>query len=174
MCLMLKTIGVFLVVAGAGGCGWVLARSAGKRIEILQELLQALILLHGDIAYSVGDMSENMERLSCRTEYFSAFFQEISERLSQKRGQSLYHIWREELKQLSCRQLLHREDMEFLKEIGQNLGNLDRQTQLNTLQVMRERLQQNIDAARQEYRSQAKLFRVVGLTVGIFTAVLLV
>ena len=32
---MLKTIGVFLVVAGAGGCGWVLARSAGKRIEIL-------------------------------------------------------------------------------------------------------------------------------------------
>lgn len=173
MCMMVKILGVILVVAGSSGCGWYLAYGARLRIDILQEILQAILFLYGDIEYAGGDMSENMDRLAGRTTYFSPFFYKVSERLEQRMGQSLYQIWKEELKKLPCKGRLQKEDLAFLEELGKNLGNLDRTTQLHTLQVMRGRLEQSIDGAREEYRNRAKLFRVVGITVGVFTAVLL-
>lgn len=171
--MLLKLLGGVLVVAGSGGCGWYMAYRARQRIEILQELLQAMLMLHGDIEYAAGDMSENMERLAQRTDFFSDFFSRVSRRLNERLGQSLYQIWNEELRTVPCRTRLCREDVAFLKGLGKNLGNLDRQTQLQTLHVMRDRLEGSIATAREEYQSRAKLFRVVGITVGVFTMVLL-
>lgn len=173
MGMVLKMVGGFLVVAGSGGCGWYLAYAARQRIDILRELLQAIVILYGDVEYGVGDMAENMERLSRRTQYFSSFFRRVSKHLDEKTGQSLYQIWGEEMETISCRTRLWREDMALLEELGKNLGNLDRQTQLHTLHVLRERLEHNISLAVVDYRSRARLFRVVGITVGVFTVVLL-
>lgn len=173
MCMMQKMLGAILVLAGSGGCGWYLAYAARRRIEILQELLQAIFILYGDIEYAAGDMSENMGRIAQRTDAFSCFFQRIARRLHEKMGQSLYKIWKEEMCGIPCRTRLRREDIAFLEELGKNLGNLDRQTQLHTLQMMEGRLEKSILVAREEYANRAKLFRVVGITVGVFTTVLL-
>ena len=173
MFIVLKMLGAVLVVAGGGGCGWYLAYGARQRISILQELQQAILILYGDIEYAAGDLAENMERLAGRTEFFSVFFMKVSGRLGEKMGQSLCRIWKEELWALPCRTRLQKEDMDFLEELGRHLGNLDRNTQLHTLQVMQGRLEQAVEQAREEYGNRAKLFRVVGVTVGVFTAVLL-
>ena len=54
-----------------------------------------------------------------------------------------------------------------------HLGTLDRQTQLQTLHVLQDRLGRSIQDAEKEYQSQAKVYRLVGITGGIFTAILL-
>lgn len=173
MCMIQKVLGSVLVVLGSSGCGWYLAYAARQRIEILQELLQAIFILYGDIEYAAGDMSENMEGIARRTDVFSVFFKKIAGRLHDKKGQSLYNIWKEEMQGIPYRTRLRREDIAFLEELGKNLGNLDRKTQLHTLQMMEGRLEKSILAAREEYADKAKLFRVVGITVGVFTTVLL-
>lgn len=173
MQILLKLLGVVLVVSGSGCCGWYMAYGARMRIRILQELQQALLVLYGEIEYAAGDMAENMEKLGERMEYFSDFFCNISKRLNQRTGYSLYQIWKEEMKTLSCRAKLEPEDITLLEELGRNLGNLDRQTQLHTLQVLNGRLQGVLQAAKEQYGNQAKVYRVLGITVGVFTAVLL-
>lgn len=174
MAVMGKIIGILLVMVGSGGCGWYFAFRAKMRIDILQDLLQAMILLYGDIEYSGDDMYENMDRLSDRSEYFSDFFQQVALRLRAKTGQSLYQIWKEELGRSWVRERLQREDVRLLEELGKNLGRLDRKTQLHSLQMWRKRLEGNLSIAREEYGNKAKLFRVLGITVGAFLAVLLV
>lgn len=174
MAVMSKIVGILLVMVGCVGCGWYLAFRARLRIDILQDLLQAMILLYGDIEYSGDDISENMDRLSARSEYFSDFFHRIALRLQKKTGHSLYQIWREELRGSPIKEKLHREDMRLLEELGKNLGRLDRRTQLHTLQMWRTRLEGNLSAAREEYGSKAKLCHVLGITVGAFLVVLLV
>lgn len=170
---VIKLLGAFLVIGGGACCGWYAAYMAKVRIMILQEMQQSLLILYGEIEYAAGDMAENMEKLGYRMEYFSRFFHTISERLNQRMGQSLYQIWEEELQQLSCKAKIKESDMEFLDELGKNLGNLDRQTQLNTLQILSGRLDGQIRSAKEEYEKRAKVYRVIGITVGVFTAVLL-
>lgn len=171
--IIVKITGVLFVLAGGIGGGWHFAARKKQRIDVLQELEQALLLLYGDIDYAAGDMVETLEGLAGKTKYFSSFFHGVSCRLDRKCGQPLWKMWQEEMERSSAKNLLAPGDCELWKELGLHLGALDRQTQLHTLKLLQERLQQRIREADQEYRSQARVCRVLGVTVGVFAIILL-
>lgn len=173
MGILVKMIGTILVIAGSGGCGWYLAYETKMRIRILQELQQGLVVLQGEMEYAGDDMEEILEGVSKKSVYFTEFFRSISKRLHRKENRSLFAIWQEEIQRLSCRKKMKEEDLFFLEELGKNLGNLDRQTQLHTLELLSGRLEKQITYAREEYQNKAKVYRVLGVTVGVFATVLL-
>lgn len=173
MYIFMKIMGSVLVLGGCGCCGWYLAYLARKRIEILQELQQAMLIIAGEIAYAAEDMEQILWQTGNRMEYFSTFFMEISRGLHQREGQSLYQIWSQKMEKENFWKWLKEEDLLFLEELGRNLGNLDRQTQLHTLQVMDSRLEERIKRARDEYGNRARVYRVVGIAAGTFVVVLL-
>ncbi len=173
MGILIKLIGMILVIAGSGSCGWYLANESKLRIRILQELQQGILVLYGEMEYAAEDMEEILKGVSRKSYFFSEFFYKVSQKLYRKESRTLYEIWQEEVQSLSCRKRLKEEDLLFLEEVGKNLGNLDRQTQLNTLKIMLQRLEKQIKDARAEYENRAKVYRVVGVTVGVFATVLL-
>lgn len=65
-------------------------------------------------------------------------------------------------------------NMELLRSIGENLGNMDRQTQLHTLEIFQTRLREILMQARQEYGEKAKVSGIVWITAGLFLALVLV
>ncbi len=151
MGIVAKLLGVILVITGCAGCGWYIANEARVRISILQELQQGILILQGEMEYAGDDLEEILSNLSRKSAYFSEFFSGISQKLCQKENKSLYVVWQEEVKESSLRKRLKEEDLLFLEELGKNLGNLDRQTQLHTLQVMLQRLDKQIKQAGEEY-----------------------
>ena len=150
--MILKMTGGAMVFAGGSGFGLWLAGKRKRRIEILRELAQVLILLYGEVEYAAVDMVEIFQKLSGKTCYFRGFFGNMYEGLLRAED---------------------REDVMLWREIGMHLGTLDRQTQLQTLHVLQDRLGRSIQDAETEYQSQAKVYRLVGITGGIFTAILL-
>ncbi len=173
MGILIKIMGMILVIAGSAGCGWYMANETKIRIRILQELQQGIVILQGEMEYAGDDMEEILEGLSKKCQYFSGFFHGVSQKLYQKESRTLYDIWQEEVQRFSFRKKLKEEDVLFLEEIGKNLGNLDRQTQLHTLKMMLQRLEKQIKDARADYENRAKVYRVIGVTVGVFATVLL-
>lgn len=173
MGILIKMIGTILVIAGSGGCGWYFANEAKVRVRILQELQQGILVLYGEMEYAGDDMEEILEGVSKKSVFFADFFENVSKRLKRKESRSLFAIWQEEMAGITCRKKLKEEDLNFLEELGKNLGNLDRQTQLHTLKLMSGRLEKQIAYAREEYQNKAKVYRVLGVTVGVFATVLL-
>lgn len=153
---------------------WSLAcRQTKRRIEILREFAQVLILLYGEVEYAAVDMVEIFQKLSEKTCYFRGFFGNMYEGLLRAEDVSLQELWENGITADKTAGMLDREDVMLWREIGMHLGTLDRQTQLQTLHVLQDRLGRSIQDAETEYQSQAKVYRLVGITGGIFTAILL-
>lgn len=171
--MILKILGGAMVFAGGSGFGLWLAGKRKRRIEILRELAQALILLYGEVEYAAVDMVEIFQKLSEKTCYFRGFFKNMFEGLARVEDVSLQELWENGIATDQTAGMLDKEDVRLWKEIGMHLGTLDRQTQLQTLHLLQDRLDKRIQDAEAEYQSQAKVYRLVGITGGVFTAILL-
>lgn len=167
-----KGLGGIFVILGCSGAGFYVAFRYATRIRILKELEQALHYIYGEISYSAPDMAEIMEHLSFRGGTFGEFFLNMRGRILSHQGLRFCEYWTEEMKDIPGLEHLTTTDCEFLQQLGENLGNMDRMTQLNTLQIFQERLSKIIQNAEQEYHGKAKVSVVIGMTIGIFLVIL--
>lgn len=171
---MLKLCGICLVISGCTGIGWYTVCRYASRLRILMELEKILHYLYGEIEYSCCDMIEILDKLMIRGGYFQKLWKELSIALQRYDGKCFSECWAEALgKQEEIQRNMTREDKEFLVEIGENLGNLDRNTQLHTLEIFQERVHEKIYQTRVEYRERAKVSMVVGITAGFFLTLVL-
>lgn len=129
--------------------------------------------MYGEIEYSGCDILELLDKLAEHHGYFEVFWRQMASCLGGYRGQGFAYYWRREIKEVDGIESLKHEDMELLLALGENIGNTDRQTQLHTLHIFQERLHGVLLQARQEYRDKAKVSMVVGVTAGLFLALLL-
>lgn len=93
--------------------------------------------------------------------------------LLQHRGAPFFSYWKSQMPQIQGYQHLTAEDRLLIEKIGGNLGNLDRQTQLDTLQLFQKRLAVIVGQASEEFHGKAKVSVVLGVTAGMFLAILL-
>lgn len=171
---MLKCVGFFLILMGCSGLGWYTVTRYTTRICILSEFEQVLQFLYGEIEYSGSDIIELMDKLALRSGYFKQFFGDMGEDLREYAGQGFFYYWQKRFKEIEGISSLKHEEVELFLAVGENIGNTDRQTQLHTLEIFQGRLQERLRQARADYREQAKVSIVVGVTAGLFLALLLI
>lgn len=171
---MLKAAGVILILFGCGGLGLHAISKHTARIRMLSELEQALQYLYGEIEYSACDMVELFDKLAMRQGYFGEFWGNMGNCLRSHDGQGFYYHWGKEIHKVGAIGYLKAGDRELLDSIGENLGNMDRQTQLHTLEIFQERLRGILIQARQEYGEKVKVSSVVWITTGLFLALALI
>lgn len=170
---MLKIVGGCLVLIGSAGVGWYMAGRSALRIRMLEELEGLLQQLYGEIEYAGCDMVELLRKLTQEARYFRKMWQSVADQLESRSAGRFQKIWQQELQQRELL-LLKQEEKILLAELGQTLGQVDRQTQLYTLELYQKRLAEILRHAREEYHGQAKVYRVVGITVGFFVVILLI
>jgi stage III sporulation protein AB len=171
--IFIKIMGAVFVLAGGCGTGWYFSAKKKRRIQVLQEFEQVLILLYGEIEYAGEDMVETLEGLVPKTVWFSSFFQEVAFYLRRKCGHTLWKTWERGIENSPLTEVLEPEDCSLWKEVGSHLGILGRQSQLRSIELSQKRLGRQLAKAQEEYSSQAKLFHVLGVTAGVFVVILL-
>lgn len=170
----MKIIGTILIITGCAMSGHYFARKYLTRIYILEELEQAIRFMYGEIEYSADDISEVFGRLLLNSSYLKGFWAVVRERLLARDGQDLSSIWKEAMESERVFSLLLDGDILLIGGLGKNIGSLDRQSQLGVLKLFERRLGSIIEEAKGEYRGQAKVCHVVGVTAGIFISILLI
>lgn len=170
---MIKFIGIVFIISGGMLTGHYFAEKSLMRIHILEELEQALQFMYGEIEYAAADITGIFAGLSERSRYCKDFWIYMYDRLSENEGGALYSIWEEGLYRSTWSKYLLYEDRLFMGETGKNIGNLDRQSQLHTLEIFKKRLNNIILAAKSEYKGKAKVCHAAGAAAGIFLSILL-
>ncbi len=169
---MLKILGICLVMAGSGGIGWYLSGKALRRIRLLEEWEGLLQLLYGEVDYAGYDLPDLIRRMIDQSHDTKQFWRRMDETLRQEDPGRICGIWQKELSHRDWT-VLQEQERRILGELGEILGQTDRQTQLHAIQLYQQRLGGVLKQAKDAYQGQARVYHVAGITVGSFLVILL-
>lgn len=172
---MLQWIGCGILVIAGSGLGFYYSRQWTRRLELLKGLHQMMNLLKGEISYGRLTLPDAFMRISRRiAPPLSDFLFSLGKRMKKQSGKPFSELFSAEVWHHLAGMGLSREDLDQLEDLGNQLGYLDRQTQLRTLDLYTHNLEDTIGELKQELPGRKKVCQSLGLMGGLFLAILLI
>lgn len=171
---MLKIIGILLIIAAFSCTGFSYAKNITIRIEQLNEIKKLTVMLEGELRYGNSTIEEALSAIAARTIIpFGRFLNSVSDELKHNTGKSFSEIWRENAGSLLDNTRLNKEDISELNLLGDNLGYLDLKAQSESIALYKERLSLRLEELNNGAQKQVKMYRSLGVSMGILTAIIL-
>lgn len=172
--MILETIGSFFIILGTSLFGFWWAANYKKRMEQLGEMEQLMHMLYGEIQYQEGNFSESFlsigRHCNGRIQQFSM---DLADRLEAGSGQPFCTIWRSMIEIHWKDSALLEEDRDLFIALGERLGYLDKEMQLNTIQLFLHQIEQKKQILQQAMPEKCRISRLMGVLSGIFITILL-
>jgi stage III sporulation protein AB len=169
-----KIIGCILVIASSAGMGFFFSNEMKCRIDDMKELRKLIVLLRGDIRYANTPLPEAISSIARRHKgYFEPFFSDVSTKLHDLSGLTFPDIWKEAVEKRLTNTSLTKKDKMHLNQFGENLGYLDKEMQLNTLDLFISQLEDEINEASKTAKDKAYLYNSLGIMLGIFVSIIM-
>lgn len=172
--LWLKVIGCLLVISSSTAIGFFFSNEMKYRLDNLRELKKLIVLLRGDIRFANTPLPEAISAIARRNPgIYKTFFHNTASKLQELSGITFTDIWKEaveiDLKDTS----LSKKDKQNLIGFGENLGYLDKDMQLNTLELYISNLDEEITEISQKVKEKSYLYNSLGIMAGIFISILM-
>ena len=136
-----------------------------RRYVQLGQMQRSLRMLHGEIRYTGAELPEAIDQIALRQEKpFSDFYHGLSEKT----------LWQTEIEKCLNNTYLTKEDKQIFLESGSQLGYLDRQMQLSSLEACMAQIEDNQNMIRKNMKEKQKLSVALGLLSGFFIIILLI
>jgi stage III sporulation protein AB len=173
--LAAKIIGSILVIASSTGIGFFFGNELKYRIHDLKELRKMMVLLQGDIRYANTPLPEAISSIARRnTGILGNFFTMTSKRLYELSGKTFSQIWKESVqKEVICTSLSKKDKLQMM-EFGESLGYLDKEMQMNTLELYIAQLTEEITELSKNVNEKTYLYNSLGIMSGIFVTIIMI
>lgn len=172
---MLKWLGIALVVGGCTAMGAALGGELSGRVAQLREMRKMAVVLQGEIRYGNATLNEAFHRTASRVR---SPFRELLDRaacqMEEYRGEGLAFIFRENAERELAASPLKKEERELLYSLGESMGYLDAQMQMNSLELFLEQVNLACEQAVLEQQNKTKVYHYLGLMGGLFLAIILI
>jgi len=189
----IKWIGLLLIVASCSGLGIRLAHLYGHRIRQCRQVEQGLQRLLGEIRFHQVPLEEALRETgqALGNVEFANFLLKVADRLAGKSGSraaetgddndrirsetaeaTLGQVWQQEWEWYMETSLLQ-EEQELLLTLGKQLGTLDLEAQVRSLQQCLDQWNRHMEVLQRKEESYGRLCRGMGISVGAFLAILL-
>lgn len=171
---MLKLAGASLVILASTGIGYYYSTQLRLHLNALLWMKKMVIMLKGEILYLNAPLNEAFGSVAERVpEPYKGFLESVSNRLSLLQAKPFYDIWCEEMGYHLKKSDLKEKDLMLLKDMGENLGYLDRQMQEKTLNLYLSQLEEEMDTRKAEIGQKSKIYQTLGVMGGIFITIVM-
>ena len=172
--MILKIAGAVLVLASSSILGIYFAQLDSFRISDLDEWKKALLILRSQIAFAVLPLPEAMGVISERVgEPVSRALSQFSTRLTGRDSADIYTIWTGCLKDSAAGSHLKQEDWDWLNNFGKTLGFLDKDMQLNSIDLTVTYIDNKTELLSAQSEKNKKMFGSLGILCGMLTVIIL-
>lgn len=170
---MTQVMGAVLLTVGCGAMGLGAVRRLDRRVRDLWELSAGLDVLRRELGCRLAPLPAALRVAAEECHSCAArFFEGCAQGAGGLHGRSFQQVWREELE--TCPLQLTAEDRQMLEQLGSVLGRYDGESQCMAIEEEVSRLGRQIVQAREERRRLGRVYGVLGMTAGLFLAVLLI
>ena len=159
----IKLLASLLVIGSMAGFGFYESMRLTQRLRLLKELYRMVMLLGSEIKYTALPVPEAVSRIGGRTEgAVKTFLDGVAAQLYLQSGDSLAKVWRTQAQICFEDSPLMAEDMRLIKEIGDNLGYGDRQTQVGAVGLCMENFRMSIQRLEKNVPAKKRLYQCIG------------
>lgn len=169
---MAKGIGCSCLLLAFVLLGQELCRTLRSRRKEQESWYQQMLLLKGEIQYGQTSLPELCLKLGEKEDTrVGAFFIRMGRRLQENRGKiPFFQIWQEEMQPLV--QEVHLEEQPLL-QLGRNLGSLNRQTELDNLDLYISFLKRQLEQEQRDFSNRIKMVQALTISGGLILVILL-
>jgi stage III sporulation protein AB len=172
---IMKIIGCILVITSSTGIGFYFSSEIRSRIEDLKELKKLIGLLRGDIRYASTPLPEAINSIHRRHGgRFHSFFEYISTKLNELSGHTFSEVWKTAVEKELADTSLNKKDKYHLIQFGDNLGYLDKEMQINTIDLYISQLEEEIKDLSKTVKEKAYLYKTLGIMAGAFIIIIMI
>lgn len=172
---MTKIAGCILLILSGYLGGFYFSNSCKIRLEQLYELKRIVQILEGEIRYKKTALPEAFLSVAKRTKLpFSNFFCSVASELLDNRKAGMAEIWEEKVEKLLSKSNLTKDDKGSLIQLGNSFGYLDGKSQIDSLQLYMEQLDEEIKKTREELYKKGKVYQCLGVSTGILLVLIFI
>lgn len=171
---MIRAVGALLVFVSCSIYGFLKGQQFWQRLEELKEIQKLFLALVADIRFGQISLSESLERIAGQVRPpFSRMLKNVCGEMCWHGGRTMAEIWSNEAELCLKKCALNQKDREEFVRIGQQLGSLDRETQVQMIQLYLNDLEFTIGEIAGSIQGKQKLCRMFGVVLGLLLVILL-
>lgn len=171
---MTKLIGAVIIVLVCTVVGFQIARRYADRSRQIRMFVAALKVLETEIFYAATPLSDACDRMASRVPApVGTFFLHLSTKLRDGRGITAAEAWTETLAEHRKSLVLRESDYGVLHNFGQTLGVSDREDQIKHIHLAVSHLGTEETQARDDQVRYEKMWRSLGVLLGLTVVILL-
>ena len=168
--IIIKYIGLIMVLAICFLIGYFISKKYSNRVNELKEIQIALDILENKIKYTYEPLKEifkEMKRLLKGN--ISELFGTVSSNLEENVVESAFSKAIKEVKT----NLLD-EDLEVIKNLSKTLGKTEKDGQVSQIELAKTFIESKIKKAEKEEEKNSKLYKTLGVTIGLACVIFLI
>jgi len=170
---MLEWLGGGLVFFAGTMIGFTVSNQYTNRPKHIRQLLQALQQLETEISYGMTPLPDALHSIARKTQDpLAALFRRTAEELS-SRAVTTVDAWQVALEACWHRTAMRSVEKEVIQQLGATLGVSDREDQIKHLHLAMGQLRGEEEAAREDQRRYAKMWRSLGMLGGALIVILM-
>ena len=168
--LILKYIIIILIFFTSVSIGDLVSKKYILRVKELKEFKNAFNIIETKIKFTYEPLSNIfIETSKLLSKNVAKIFESTVIYMKQLNAGE---AWNKSLEE--CETNLNKEDIENIKNFGKMLGTVDKDGQISMLEVTRNFIEMQIDKAKTEENKSSKLYKTLGVIVGLAFIVILI
>lgn len=170
---MLKLAGAILIICASAGMGYSKCRELTLRERNLENFLQLILCLKGEIRCGNSSLPEALRDTASRCRgIYKDFFYGAATCMETNTEENLSVIFKNCTEQYLTETCLTGEEKRKISLLGERLGYLDREMQIRQLELYEEEFQYLLQELQKDKSEKKKIYRSLGAMGGIMLAVL--
>lgn len=166
--IILKIIILILIFGVSYIIGVMIAKQYSKRVEELEDMKNSLIILQTKVRFSKEPLSLIFKYISNISKNKEVFYKANENMKTMLAGEA----WRNSLHTVHTN--LEKEDIDILVSLGNMLGKTDSEGQVNHIEEIKELLSIQLKNANLEKEKNEKLYKTLGMTIGLTIVIILI
>lgn len=173
--MIMKLIGCSLIILAGTMSGYTMSRRLKIRLGELKSFEKVISMLRGEIRYNNSTISEAMIHVSKHTiSPFDQLLEKTSVQLDAMEGRTFSDIWKNNIDDIKEGTNLSAQELTKIKNIGESLGYLDKEMQLNTFDMFIEQTKKDIVEMEKTIGGNVRLCNYLGVMGGILVVLIIV
>lgn len=169
----MKCIGSFLIFTGCGFLGWEKGAALRRRIRILREMNQSLILFKSLTGTYRLPLNMVFLRISSQMKMpVSDFYKRLAEHFEQQEAPEGTVLWRQTVEEMGG--VFDEDDRALFEGLGHFIGIQDVHVQAAAVEGCMSEIRERILTLEAERPGREKLYQVLSLTIGGFLVILFI
>lgn len=175
MTVAAKILGGAMVIFSTSAYGFLMSRDLQKRLLELKEIKKIMFLLKGEIGFGMTPILEAAGNIAGRCgSVMGGILRELEAHNGVVKNSSLGDIWKNVFEKGLCNTHLSEREKERLVSLGDSLGLMDTQTQINALEAYMDELDTSIEELSKILPTKTRLYRSLGVMLGVIITIIMV